>query len=94
MSEGGWAILGAAIGALGSFLATWLKLRGKRDYFDNMAIKFLKKKLQESPDGLTWEEISKHGKNIGLKDDEIKQLLFLAKAEPNETTPFRWKLKS
>lgn len=93
MSEGGWIVLGAAIGALGSFLATWVKLRGKRDYFDDEAIRFLKKRLKESADGLGWEEIRKHGHNIGLKDDEIKQLLLLAKAEPSGTTTLRWKLK-
>jgi hypothetical protein len=94
MSEGIWIILGAAIGVLGSMLVTWLKLEGKRDYFDKKAIKHFREMLKNRPDGLAWEEIRTLGKNIGLQDDEIKQLLFLANAEPSGTTPLRWKLRS
>ena len=93
MSDGIFIVLGAVIAALGSFFATWLRLTGKRDYYDKEATKFLVKKLKQHPDGVAWEEIRVHGKNIGLDDEGIKQLLLLAKAEPSETPPLRWKLK-
>lgn len=93
MSEGLWIVLGAAIGVFGSFLAAWLKREGKRDYFDKTAIKFLKKKLKESPEGLSWDQISNIGNNIGLNETEIKQLLLLANAEPGGTVKVLWKLK-
>jgi hypothetical protein len=57
-------------------------------------MEFLKKRLQESPNGLAWKEISKHGKIIGLKEDQIRQLLFLAGAEPSAKAPFHWKVTS
>lgn len=98
MPESGWialvaAIAGAGVGAFGTFLATWIKLKGRRDYYDDVAVKFLISKLGKS--GLDWEQIRKHGHNIGLEDDvDIKQLLLLGGAEPTGSTPLIWKQKS
>jgi hypothetical protein len=92
MAEGGWAVLGAIVGSLGSLLATWLTLRGKPDYFDKRAMQFLKKKLEQERGGLPWQKISALGKSIGLKEHETRELLFLIGAEPCDNPPDQWRL--
>ncbi len=84
------ATIGALIGALASLGATWYQVRRKEDYFDKKAIRYLESKIAGKKNGLSWAEVSKHGKNIGMTENEIKQLLFLSKAELLEEPTLHW----
>jgi hypothetical protein len=74
-------LLSAVIGVTGALVTTWLRLRGRADYFDKAAMRLLKRKLAQSPEGLSGIEVDEYGKQIGLEPKETRQLLVLLHAE-------------
>jgi hypothetical protein len=94
MAEGGWVVLGATVGTLGSILTTWLNAwltKEAPDYFDKKAMALLKEILEKGP---KWREISYLANIIGLSHEDTKQLLLLIDARGNPSHPNRWGLKS
>lgn len=72
------AFLGAIIGGLSSLLGTWLTLRGRTDYFDDLALMQLKEMLDKDKDA-SMTKLLAWGKAIGMTEAETRQLIFLAK---------------
>jgi hypothetical protein len=53
MAEGGWVVLGAAVGTIGSILTTWLNAwlaKKPPDYFDKKAMDLLRAILADGDD--------------------------------------------
>ncbi|HZL41328.1 MAG TPA: hypothetical protein VFC45_13745 [Pseudolabrys sp.] len=78
MAEGGWVVLGAAVGTIGSILTTWLNAwltKKAPDYFDKKAMDLLTSILKSSSE--PWHNIKELANVIGLTPDETKQLLLL-----------------
>lgn len=92
MAGGGWIVLGAAVGATGSIVTTWLNAwfaRGRPDYFDNIAIKVLKNELADEH----LHNIERLANRVGLNQKETKQLLLIAGAKGNADNPQLWGFK-
>lgn len=61
MAEGGWVVLGAAIGTIGSVVTTLLNAwmtKDKPDYFDRRAMSILRSVLTESEQ--PWHSLSSY----------------------------------
>ncbi|WP_338826693.1 hypothetical protein [Bradyrhizobium sp. 27S5] len=95
MAEGGWVVLGAAIGTIGSVATTllnaWLT-KNKPDYFDQRAMSVLKAILTDSKD--PWHSIQRLSRVVGLKDEHTRQLLLLIGARGHESGSGGWALIS
>lgn len=95
MAEGGWVVLGAAIGTFGSVATTllnaWLT-RNKPDYFDQRAMKLLKGVLSESR--YPWHPIGRLSHIVGLSHEDTRQLLLLVGARGHESGSGGWALIS
>jgi hypothetical protein len=95
MAEGGWIVLGSALGTAGSILTTWLHAwlnREKPDYFDRKAMKLLKNILEGDPK--KWHKIQLLANVVGLSVHETKQLLLLIDARADHTNSEQWGLIS
>lgn len=73
------ALLGAIVGGAFSLIATRLTLRGRTDYFDDMALKHLRQILSKNKNTSMSEMIS-WGKSIGMTEADSRQLIFIAKS--------------
>lgn len=95
MADGGWVVLGAAIGTLGSILTTllnaWLT-KDSPDYFDKRAMKLLKSILSESDQ--PWHDIKDLSHVVGLSHEDTRQLLLLVGARGHESGSGAWALVS
>jgi len=91
----GWLTLisalgGTALGGLLSLVGTWVSLRGRPDYFDDMAKKYFADLLKEG-DGKTMTELCVAGKEIGMSDNETKQIVFMVGARKSDKNN-KWSL--
>jgi hypothetical protein len=95
MAEGGWVVLGAAIGTMGSILTTllnaWLT-KGSPDYFDKKAMKLLKGILSDSAE--PWHNIQHLSHIVGLSHEDTRQLLLLIDARGHPSGSGAWALVS
>jgi hypothetical protein len=79
MAEGGWVVLGAAIGTAGSILTTWLTAYLKKtedDHYDAIAMQLLGEQLKLQK----WTDIEVLKNMVGLNHDYTRQYLILLKA--------------
>jgi hypothetical protein len=72
-------LLGAIIGGAFSLIATRLSLRGRTDYFDDMALKHIDQMLRQDKD-ISMGEMISWGKSIGMAEADSRQLIFIAKS--------------
>lgn len=86
------ALVGAFFGIIGSLVVAHYKLRGRRDYFDEKAIKLLERRLDKYKEGRSTTELCEIGKAIGLSQEDTKQLLFLSKAKMKDDKGTSWTL--
>jgi hypothetical protein len=94
MADGGWVVLGAAVGSLGTLLTTWLNswLSSNRlDPYDKAAMSILKKKLEL---GGTWKPLQSLANVIGASEKDTKELLLMLGARAAEGNPDKWGLIS
>jgi len=95
MADGGWVVLGAAIGTAGSALTTWLNAYLNRDktqrVYDKAAMSLLKRMLE---DGEPWQEVGQLANVIGLSPKLTMEYLVMLGARGNERTPSLWGLVS
>ena len=84
MAEGGWVVLGAAIGTIGSVVTTllnaWLP-KDKPDYLDQGPMKLLKAVLSDSK--YPWHPIERLSHIVGLSHEDKL-------TEQRELTPHLW----
>ncbi|WP_438275809.1 hypothetical protein [Nitrobacter sp.] len=96
MAEGGWVVLGAAIGTIGSvattFLNAWLTRKDKPDHFDKKAMKLLEAVLKDSEQ--PWHHIETLSRLVGLSRQDTRELLLLIGARGNESGSGAWALIS
>jgi hypothetical protein len=96
MADGGWVVLGAAIGTIGSVVTTllnaWLSSKDKPDYFDRMAMKVLKAVLTDSE--YPWHDIKSLASVVGLSQQDTRQLLLMIGARGHERGSEGWALIS
>jgi hypothetical protein len=94
MSDGGWVALGAAIGAAGSILTTflnaWLNKKAP-DKYETAASKLLKEMLEK---GDTWRSLPILANVIGADHQDTKEMLLMLGARASETNPLLWGLVS
>jgi hypothetical protein len=94
MADGGWVVLGATVGALGSLLTTWLNawLAGNRmDPYEKAAMAILTKKLHL---GSSWKPLKDLSNIIGAEEKDTKELLLMLGARAAERNPNLWGLIS
>ena len=93
MAEGGWVVLGSAIGTLGSIGTTWLaSFLGKQSKFpkyDKAIRELLLKMLQGEP---RWRKVQTLAAVTGLTVKEVKEYLVELKARGSETNGNLWGL--
>jgi hypothetical protein len=95
MAEGGWVVLGAAVGTIGSILTTWLNAwltKGAPDYFDKKAMDLLRTILKDSDE--PWHNIKNLTNAVGLTPEDTKQLLVLIDARGHYSGSGAWALIS
>ena len=96
MAEGGWVVLGAAIGTIGSVVTTllnaWLSNKDKPDKFDQRAMKVLKAALSESEH--PWHSVGSLSHLVGLSPGDTRQILLLVGARGHESGSDAWALIS
>ena len=72
MAEGGWVVLGAAIGTIGSVVTTllnaWLSNKDGPDYFDRRAMKVLTAVLTDS--ARPWHSLKTLSSLVGLSQQD------------------------
>jgi hypothetical protein len=93
MAEGGWVVLGTAIGTLGSILTTWLAAhlnREKPDPWDGIAMNLLKKQLEID----RWCDIGTLANIIGLDAKTTREYLILLNARGSRRDGKKWGLVS
>lgn len=93
MADGGWIVLSAAVGAAGSIVTSWMNAwfsRGRPDYFDKIAIKILKRELEDG----TEHSLRELSNLIGLHDKETRELLLISGATGNKNDSTRWAIRS
>ena len=94
MADGGWVVLGATIGTVGSVATTWLNAwlvrrhDPEREY--DAAVKALLKALLEK--GPRWRRISTLASVIGLDRKLTKEYLVVIGARGSQTDPELWGL--
>jgi hypothetical protein len=92
MADGGWVVLGAAVGVLGPLLTTllndWLKNR-RQDPYKKAAMEILKKKLDL---GSSWKPLDDLCNIIGADEKDTKELLLMLGARASERNPKLWGL--
>ncbi len=94
MAEGGWVVLGAAIGSFGSILTTWLaSYLGKKppDPFDAAALALLRKMLEGEHQ---WRNIDTLANVVGLDNKTTKEYLVVLGARGSELDGKMWGLLS
>jgi len=72
MAEGGWVVVGAAVGIIGSILTTWLNAwltKKAPDYFDKKAMDLLRTILADGDD--PWHNIKDLTNAIGLGPETL-----------------------
>ena len=72
-------LLGTIVGGAFSLVAARLTLRGRTDYFDDMALKHLRQMLSQNKD-ISVNEMISWGKSIGMSEADSRQLIFIAKS--------------
>jgi hypothetical protein len=95
MAEGGWVVLGTAIGTTGSILTTWLSAylhRPKPDPADETAKQLLREMLQALQ--WQWRKIRRLSNVVGLSDSVTRELLLEIGARGSENNPELWGLIS
>ena len=93
MAEGGWVVLGSAIGTIGSILTTWLAAhlgKEKPDPWDGIAMNLLQKQLEIEK----WCEIGTLANIIGLDTKTTREYLILLKARGSRKDGKKWGLLS
>jgi hypothetical protein len=93
MAEGGWVVLGTAIGTIGSILTTWLAAhlnREKPDPWDGIAMSLLKKQLEIE----RWCDIGTLANIIGLDAKTTREYLILLNARGSRRDGKKWGLVS
>jgi hypothetical protein len=88
MEEGGLALLGAmaavVIAYLTAAITTSRKLKGSTDYFDDMALEFLRSRFRQLPDDVPYETLGALAREIGCSPRGARQLVFLLGWVPDE----------
>ena len=96
MAEGGWVVLGAAIGTIGSVVTTllnaWLSNKDGPDYFDRRAMKVLTAVLTDS--ARPWHSLKTLSSLVGLSQQDTSQLLLMIGARGHESGSGGWALIS
>ena len=93
MAEGGWVVLGSAIGTIGSILTTWLAAhlsKEEPDPWDGIAMNLLQKQLEIEK----WCEIGTLANIIGLDTKTTREYLILLKARGSRKDGKKWGLLS
>ena len=95
MAEGGWVVLGSAIGTIGSILTTWLAAhlsKQKPDPYDGAASALLKSMLEGEH---RWRDIGTLANVIGRLDvTTTKEYLILLGARGSQKDGKMWGLLS
>jgi hypothetical protein len=94
MAEGGWVVLGSAIGTIGSILTTWLAAhlsKQKPDPYDGAASALLKSMLEGEH---RWRDIGTLANVIGLDVTTTKEYLILLGARGSQKDGKMWGLLS
>jgi len=95
MGEGGWVVLGAAIGVVGSLLTTllnaWLNPKHELDQYDKAAMSLLKSMLEK---GQKWRTLTTLSNVIGANEKDTKELLLMLGARASESRADLWGLIS
>lgn len=95
MAEGGWVVLGAAVGTLGTVITTvlnaWLA-KSKPDYFEKRAMKLLNSVLSQSE--APWHSLSHLSNIVGLNPKDTRELLLMIGARGHESGSDAWALIS
>jgi hypothetical protein len=80
MEEGGLALLGAmaavVIAYLTAAITTSRKLKGSTDYFDDMALEFLRSRFRQLPDDVPYETLGALAREIGCSPRGQGNLFF------------------
>jgi hypothetical protein len=88
MGEGVLALLGAAgavvIAYLTASITTSRKLKGSTDYFDDLALEFLRSRFKQLPDNVPYETLGALAREIGCSPRGARQLVFLLGWVPEE----------
>ncbi|MGJ3649045.1 hypothetical protein ACLB0R_11295 [Sphingomonas sp. GlSt437] len=94
MSDGGWVVLGAAIGTAGSVATTWLtallERRSEFPDYDKAVCDLLRKILSKPND--TWQNIQTLSRVTGLRDNDIKEYLIQIGARGSTKNGELWRL--
>jgi hypothetical protein len=88
MGEGVLALLGVigavVIAYLTASITTSRKLKGSTDYFDDMALEFLRRRFRQLPDNVPYETLGALAREIGCSPRGARQLVFLLGWVPEE----------
>jgi hypothetical protein len=88
MGEGVLALLGAfgavVIAYLTASITTSRKLKGSTDYFDDMALEFLRSRFKQLPDNVPYETLGALAREIGCSPRGARQIVFLLGWVPEE----------
>jgi|ERR1700722_191749 len=93
MAEGGWVVLGSAIGTIGSILTTWLAAhlsKEEADPWDDIAKSLLRKELEIKK----WCDIKELANIIGLDEKVTREYLILLNARGSRKDSKKWGLLS
>jgi hypothetical protein len=81
MADGMITLLGAIGAAVIAYLTAWIttsrKLKGSTDYFDDMALEFLRSRFKRLPNSVPYETLGALAREIGCSPREARQLVFL-----------------
>lgn len=95
MDAGGWVVVGALIGSVGSIVTTWLNAwlnrENQLDKYGKAAMKLLTDMLSKGPE---WRTLTVLANVIGANHKDTKELLLMAGARASETNPDLWGLVS
>lgn len=95
MDGGGWVVIGAAIGTLGSMGTTWLaetlKRRSPHPKYDKAVQNLLRAMLTDGP---SWRRLSTLAAVTGLSHQDAKEYLIEMEARGSETDSDLWGLIS
>ncbi len=93
MADGGWVVLGTALGTAGSVLTTWLNaylLQDKTNkVYDKKVILLLTTMLES---GNNWHEFTELKRLIGAENKDVKEYLIMLGARGNEKNDTQWGL--
>jgi hypothetical protein len=94
MDSGTAAVLGAAVGVVGSLLTTWLNAmltRNNDEKYERKTMEILREALQK---GENWQSLSALAALVGATEKDTKELLIMLGARARQTQPSMWGLRS